>query len=72
MFSVILPVYNGARYVDDAISSVFGQSERDWELIVINDGSTDNTDEVLKKYRGSIRVKCIKQENRGAAEAKGE
>lgn len=72
MFSVILPVYNGARYVDDAISSVFGQSERDWELIVVNDGSTDNTDEVLKKYRGSIRVKYIKQENRGAAEAKGE
>lgn len=80
LFSVIIPVYNGAEYVNDAVESVFGQTESSWELIIVNDGSADNTDAVLEKYKNNNRVKYIKQKNlgvsaarnRGIAEAKGE
>ena len=50
MFSIIMPVYNGGKFIDEAIKSVFLQSFSDWELIIMDDGSKDNTQEVLEKY----------------------
>ena len=50
MFSVIMPVYNGEKFIDDAVKSVCAQTYDDWELIIVNDGSKDNTADVLKKY----------------------
>ncbi|MEK7174245.1 MAG: glycosyltransferase [Patescibacteria group bacterium] len=47
--SILLPVYNGARFIADAIKSVLAQTFRDWELIVLDDGSTDETEAVAKK-----------------------
>ena len=49
MFSVIMPVYNGEKFIEDAVNSVCAQTYDNWELIIVNDGSKDNTADVLKK-----------------------
>lgn len=66
--SVIIPTYNRAHCVGEAIESVLNQTFRDFEVIVVDDGSTDNTQEVLSRYSGSIRV--IRQENLGVSAAR--
>jgi glycosyltransferase involved in cell wall biosynthesis len=66
--SVIIPTYNRARYVVEAVESVFAQTFKDYEVIVVDDGSTDNTKQVLEPYRGRIRY--VRQENRGLAAAR--
>ena len=48
--SVIIPVYNGEKYLAEAIESVIAQTYTDWEIIAVNDGSTDRTEEIVKKY----------------------
>lgn len=62
--SVVLPVYNGPRYVRLAIDSMLGQTFSDFELIVIDDGSRDTTPEVLSRI-DDPRVHVVSQENRG-------
>ena len=64
--SVVLPVYNCPQYVDEAINSIFAQTFDDFELIVIDDGSTDETPLVLRKYLDR-RMTLIRQENQGLA-----
>jgi len=66
--SVIIPTYNCARYVPEAVESVLHQTYQDYEVIVVDDGSTDNTEKVLQKYRDKIRY--IKQKNSGVAAAR--
>jgi glycosyltransferase involved in cell wall biosynthesis len=61
--SVIITTYNRSALVTEAIESVFAQNFRDFELIVVNDGSTDDTREVLARYGG--RIRCIHQANAG-------
>ncbi|MCH5185040.1 MAG: glycosyltransferase [Oscillospiraceae bacterium] len=70
MFSVIMPVYNGEKFIDSAIQSVFAQSEPDWELIIVDDGSGDGTRAVLEKYQNTDKVRIITQTNHGAAAAR--
>lgn len=48
--SIILPTYNGAGYIGKSIESVIKQSFTEWELIVIDDGSTDDTADIVKDY----------------------
>jgi glycosyltransferase involved in cell wall biosynthesis len=62
-FSVLLPVYNRENYVKQAVDSVLNQTFNDFELLVIDDGSTDRSPEILKSY-GS-KLKLIQQRNRG-------
>ena len=50
IISIILPTYNGGKYIDKSIKSVIAQSFSDWELLVVDDGSTDNTADIIKKY----------------------
>ena len=78
-FSVIIPTYNRAHLVGETIESFLKQTFKNFELIIVDDGSTDNTKEVIHKYLSDPRVKYIYQENkergaarnRGAKEAKG-
>ena len=66
--SVIIPAYNGELYLGNAIASVFGQTYTDYELIVVDDGSTDDTAQVIKSY--GDRVNYIYQNNQGVAQAR--
>src|SRR5260370_23775946 len=52
--SVIIPVYNGEKYIAQALDSVFAQTFRDFEIIVIDDGSTDGTEAILRHYGDKI------------------
>ena len=58
--SVILPVYNSEQFLEQAIKSVLGQKFLDWELIAINDGSTDNSLKILKKCKEQDKLCRIK------------
>lgn len=70
-FSVIVPVYNKKEYLEECIGSVLGQSFTDFELIIVDDGSTDGSDEVCSEFEeNDRRVKVIVQENRGQAVAR--
>ena len=66
--SVIIPSYNSARYLADAVDSVLSQSFRDLEVLVIDDGSTDDTATVARRYRRPVRY--LRQENQGVAVAR--
>lgn len=63
-FSIIVPTHNRAHLLPRALESVRQQDFEDWELIVINDGSTDATLKVLKEYQADERIRIITQENR--------
>lgn len=64
--SIVLPTYNGARYIRECIDSCLNQSFRDLELIVVVDGSTDDTESILETYEDP-RLKVLKTPNRGQA-----
>lgn len=68
LISVILPVFNGEKYVEQAVESVIAQEYEPLELIVVNDGSVDNTERVLEKYKGKIRY--YYQQNKGVSAAR--
>jgi glycosyltransferase involved in cell wall biosynthesis len=68
LVSVIIPVYNGERYLGGAIENVLAQDYRPIEIIVVNDGSTDNTETVARCYQRDVIY--ILQENRGPAAAR--
>ncbi len=64
MISVLLPVYNGEKYLREAIDSVLNQTFREFELIILNDGSTDNTEIIIKSYTDE-RIRYYKLEHQG-------
>ncbi len=64
--SILMPVYNGAEYLRPAIDCLLKQTFKDFELIIVNDGSTDNTQEVIDSY-DDARIVCLEQENQGVA-----
>ena len=69
--SVIIPVYNTDQYVAEAMYSILNQTLTDIELIAVNDGSTDNSLEVITKIAESDkRVKIFSQQNKGQSEAR--
>jgi len=62
--SVIMPVFNGERYLSESITSVLEQSLEDLEFIIINDGSTDNTSRILRSFRDE-RLRLFEREHQG-------
>lgn len=69
--SVIVPVYNGEKYLKSCIESIIDQSYKELEIIVINDGSTDNTSKILKEIaRTDNRIIHIEQKNKGVSSAR--
>jgi glycosyltransferase involved in cell wall biosynthesis len=70
--SVIMPAYNVESYIADAIESVLAQTFTDYELVIVNDGSTDGTLRIAELYRNAFpdRVVLVSQENRGLAAAR--
>jgi glycosyltransferase involved in cell wall biosynthesis len=64
--SVVIPLYNHARYIEETVDSVLKQSYRDFELIIVNDGSSDDSEAVVGKIKDE-RIRYFSQENQGAA-----
>ncbi|MBQ4207420.1 MAG: glycosyltransferase family 2 protein [Clostridia bacterium] len=70
-FSVIVPAYNSAAFLPQALDSLLSQTAGDFEVVVVNDGSTDNTQEVLDAYiQKDPRVRSLRQENAGVSAAR--
>lgn len=68
LVSIIMPSYNTAKYIAETVQSVLAQTYQDWELIIVDDCSTDDTDEVVKPFLSDSRIRYLKNEkNSGAA-----
>ena len=68
LVSIIMPSYNTASFIAESIQSVLAQSYKDWEMIIFDDCSPDNTDDVVKPYLSDERIRYLKNEkNSGAA-----
>ena len=71
MISIIIPVYNVEKYLDECLLSVFNQSYKDWECILINDGSTDKSGTICNKWHAlDNRFIVIHQKNQGVSQAR--
>lgn len=71
LISIIIPVFNKEKYINDCLKSVLNQNYKNLEIIVINDGSTDNSGNIIKKWmEKDSRIKYIYQKNNGVASAR--
>ncbi|WP_146074470.1 glycosyltransferase family 2 protein, partial [Vibrio jasicida] len=71
LISIIVPVYNGEKYIESCIKSIVRSEVKDIEVIVVNDGSTDNTETILQELQLSINnLKVISQNNQGVSKAR--
>lgn len=70
LVSIIMPCYNVAPFIEKAIKSVFNQTYPNLELVCVNDGSTDNTADIIKKFTYQYNIKYIEQTNKGVVEAR--
>lgn len=72
--SVIIPVYNTSKYIEKCLNSIVNQTMNDIEIIIVNDGSTDNSEEVIQKWinenQDKIEIKYFKKENGGLSSAR--
>ena len=64
MVSIILNVYNGEKYINKCLDSIINQTYEDIEILIVNDGSTDDTSKILSTYKDK-RIRIINQENKG-------
>jgi len=66
--SVLMPAYNTGKYIDSSISSILTQSFRDFELLIIDDGSDDDAESIVKKYKNDKRIRYYKKEHTGISD----
>lgn len=72
-FSIIVPVYNVEEYLDKCLSSIFNNSYKNYEVIIINDGTKDNSEKIIDKYLKKYKnITYIKQTNKGLSIARNE
>ncbi|QXD14343.1 glycosyltransferase family 2 protein [Rhodocaloribacter litoris] len=69
LVSAIMPAYNEQAHIGDAIRSILSQTLQNWELIIVNDGSTDNTERIVLSF-DDARIKYVYQENKGRGAAR--
>lgn len=69
-FSIIIPVYNAGAYIESTLASVFAQTHQDFEVIVVDDGSTDDTAERVKTFSNHAALRYVYQANQGPAAAR--
>lgn len=67
-FTVVIPLHNKEQHISRAIESVIGQNYRDFELVIVNDGSTDNSRNIVRYYENDLQI--IDQENKGVSAAR--
>lgn len=71
LVSIITPCYNGAKYISETIDSVIAQTYTEWEMIIVDDGSKDNSAQIISGYVAKdSRIRLISQENAGSAAAR--
>ncbi|MCL1877059.1 glycosyltransferase [Candidatus Saccharibacteria bacterium] len=71
LVSVIIPIYNSEKFLGECLDSVLAQTFKDIEIICVNDGSTDKSNEILREYeKRDPRVKIVKQKNKGTSTAR--
>jgi len=70
LVSVIVPAYNAQAFIGETIQSVINQTYSDWEMLIVDDGSTDETAEVVKTYLGDPRIKYFHQSNQERSAAR--
>ncbi len=69
-FSVIIPTYNRGNFISKPIESIIGQSYESWELLIVDDGSTDDTAQIVKTYAADKRIRYIYQQNQERSAAR--
>ena len=71
LISVVIPAYNAGQFLDETLESVLSQTYENWECIIVNDGSTDNTESVAKKWcEKDSRFRYFYKENSGASDTR--
>lgn len=71
LVSIITPCYNGSKYVAETIESVLAQTYQNWEMLIVDDGSKDNSAEIIRNYaEKDTRIRLIQQPNGGSANAR--
>ena len=70
LVSIVTPVYNGSQYLSEAIESALAQTYKNFELLIVNDGSTDNSSDIIRPFLKDSRVIYIEQKNAGVAAAR--
>ncbi len=70
LVSVVISCFNYGRYIEECVESVLNQSFKNFEIIIIDDGSTDNSESIINKYKKHETIRCFWQHNRGQANAK--
>lgn len=69
LVSIVIPIYNAQKYLEECLASVLKQSYSNLEIICVNDGSTDKSDEILGAVRDN-RVIYVRQDNKGVSSAR--
>ena len=69
-YTIILTVYNKEKYLERALKSICNQTLKDYEIIIVNDGSTDNSEKIIKKYQKKYKIKYYKKENTGISDTR--
>ncbi len=70
LVSIIIPAYNAEHYIEETIKSILCQTYKQWEMIVVDDGSTDKTADIVKRHSTDVRIKYFFKHNGGVSSAR--